>query len=103
MQIINHFFGGQLTPVSNHAGTRHTLNIDNAYKDILLTDVNSYHNWGIKEDQLASKLTAIARDEQNNIEAFYHQQYRISGIMWHPERENVLSHEDALLIERFLK
>ena len=103
MQIINHFLGGQLTTVNNHAGTRHKLNIDNAYKDFLPTDVNSFHNWGIKEDQLASKLTGIARDEQNNIEAFYHQQYRLAGIMWHPERENNVNPEDALLIDRFLK
>lgn len=103
MQIINCFLGGQLTNVYNHAGTRHTLNIDNAYRDILVTDANSFHNWGIKEDQLANKLTAIARDEQNHIEAFYHQQYRIAGIMWHPERENNLNPKDALLIDRFLK
>lgn len=103
MQIINHFWGGQLTPVSNHAGTRHALNIDHAFKKILTTSVNSFHNWGIQEDQLAKTLIPIARDEQNHIEAFHHQQYRIAGIMWHPERENNLRHEDALLIDRFLK
>ena len=103
MQIINHFLGGQLVAVSDHVGTRHPLRIDPAYQDILVTDVNSYHHWGIRDDQLGSKLTALARDEQNNVEAFFHQECRIAGIMWHPEREPTVNDKDVLMIKRFLK
>ena len=102
MQMLNYVLGGKLTPVIDHAGTQHTLIVDPDYGKLIAASVNSYHNWGIKPEGLASNLKAIAHDDKGNIEAFHHQQYRITGIMWHPEREGSIRTEDAQLIDRFL-
>jgi len=103
MQIINHHFGGQLTPVTEHVGTRHQLLVDPEHASVITRDVNSFHNWGIAPNQLGDTLQSIATDEQGYIEAFRHQRHRIAGIMWHPERETPFRPKDAALIDRLLK
>ena len=49
--------------------------------------VNSYHNFGIKKINVAKKFKILAVDSNNNIEMFEHEQKKIIGVMWHPERE----------------
>lgn len=101
MQIINIILGGSLSKVANHVATKHNLKslINN---EIFEKKVNSYHRWGIANDDLSGELNAIAVDEQGNIEAFIDNTKSILGIMWHPEREKPFSQKDINLIKKIL-
>jgi N5-(cytidine 5'-diphosphoramidyl)-L-glutamine hydrolase len=99
MQFINYHLGGSLVSVQNHVATRHTLYGDLAqdYKGQL---VNSYHNQAIKSENLSDDLIAIAYSEDQVIEAVKHKTYPWIGIMWHPERENPMVHQDEIFIKQ---
>lgn len=103
MQIINIFFGGKLSPVLNHVGVDHELLLEQGYSNFIPEKVNSYHRWGIKISEMASGFTPIAKDNQNNVEAFIHENLSVSGLMWHPEREAPFNEKNIKLIKKFLK
>ncbi len=86
LQMINTWFGGGLSPIENHAGSRHNIT-QNADSAEFPTNVNSYHNWAIAPEDLAPDLTPLAWDDAGNIEAFRHSTQNVTAIMWHPERE----------------
>ena len=91
MQLINLHLGGQLSRLAGHVACDHLVMVETPYSSASASAsasvrVNSYHNWGIRADQLAASLIPIARDRQGNIEGFVHESARLSGIMWHPER-----------------
>lgn len=97
MQFINHFWGGCLCRIAEHAGVRHTVVLKN-----ISSEVNSYHNWAVPRTGLGETLRPIAFDNTGYIEAFEGVQSSLLGIMWHPERENVLSDLDQELINKLL-
>ena len=50
--------------------------------------VNSYHKNIIYQNNLGKNLKAFAiTKKDNSIEGFFHNQYSILGVMWHPERK----------------
>ena len=100
MQLINNYFNGSCIKLDGHAATRHKIFKNSYNKTINHQEVNSFHNYGITIDGLGSDLLAIAHDSENNIEALQHKEYRILGIMWHPERENPFKEKDLDLIKR---
>ena len=102
MQVINLYYGGKLSKVKDHVATYHDLKVEPSYSKIILDSVNSYHNWAIKLPELASCLTPLALDEQDNIECFIHKEKAVAGIMWHPEREVPFKQQDIDLIKKFL-
>ena len=87
MQHINHYFGGSLSKIKGHMRKSHNVYLkDNLFlKERMI--VNSYHNFGIKKINVAKKFKILAVDSNNNIEMFEHEQKKIIGVMWHPERE----------------
>lgn len=87
MQHINHYFGGSLSKIKGHMRKSHNVYLkDNLFlKDRMI--VNSYHNFGVKKINVAKKFKILAVDSNNNIEMFEHEQKKIIGVMWHPERE----------------
>jgi N5-(cytidine 5'-diphosphoramidyl)-L-glutamine hydrolase len=101
MQLINTYFDGSCTKVYGHTSTRHTI-FETTHQKIQLNhdDVNSFHNYAIPFDGLGSDLLPLAQDCDGNIEAFYHDQSNILGIMWHPERENPVKKADLDLMKR---
>ena len=100
MQLINIKLGGRLHPVKGHVGERHSIIQSN---DMLIPEmVNSYHNWGISSEGLASELTPLAFDTAGNVEAFESSVKKFLGIMWHPEREQPFNPIDIALIKRHL-
>lgn len=102
MQVINDYFGGLLSKVNDHIAVKHE--ITNLSKSIALPNsVNSYHSWGIMQDNLAPPLSPIAKDSQGNIEAFVNDEETLLGIMWHPERESPFNEMDIKLLKRILK
>lgn len=102
MQMINVCFGGGLSPVSAHIATRHSICFQDSAKQAKRI-VNSYHAWGIKADELAPTLQAIASDDNGCIEAFESKTSRVLGLMWHPEREQEFNEFDLQFIGQFLK
>jgi gamma-glutamyl-gamma-aminobutyrate hydrolase PuuD len=101
MQFINVLFGGKLLKVENHVGGTHAI-AESTHGYEFPDTVNSYHNWGIDSSSLADGLIPLAYDLQDNIEAFKHEEHRILGIMWHPEREIPFNNINISLIENFL-
>ena len=92
MHLINKFFGGIITPnISNHVRARHKVtSLFSLYGIIPNSEfmVNSYHNHGIKESDLAPSLSiAFLNGEDKIVEGIFHSQHSIMGIQWHPERE----------------
>jgi putative glutamine amidotransferase len=89
MQMINHFFGGDLKPVDNHVKKNHSIKIisDNSLfgTDEKTIISNSFHNFQISK--LGNDLSIAGYTEDNCIEIIEHIKFKIYGIMWHPERE----------------
>jgi len=102
MQFINIVFGGSLIPVGNHVAIRHSIKVLEAGFMPENIDVNSYHNWGIAQDGIATSLIATATDLEGHVESFRHRSKRVTGIMWHPERETPFQPSDLSIIKRAL-
>lgn len=92
MQLITDFFGGKLVKIAGHVRTRHRI-----YGDYN-AEVNSYHNYAVKEPP--SKFIALSYADDGTVEIFRHEKMPILGMMFHPERENFLQKND---IQLFLK
>jgi len=108
LQFINVFFKGKLTQINKEAnhppGKNHLIKIvDEKMKNFLgeETEVNSYHNQGIKKKELSPKLKAFALTEDEIIEGVYHPTLPILGIQWHPERPSPNQEFNKKLINGF--
>ena len=92
MQLINVYFGGELSSVSSsiHLSKKHMINFSKLfYEEFRIKQsliVSSFHSFGISK--LGSGLISVAEAGDGEIEAFKHLKHRIYGVMWHPEREN---------------
>ena len=78
-QLINEFFGGTNTKVDNHVNKKHKL-INRGI------EVTCYHNFS--PDKLGKNIIVKDLSDDGCIEEIKHDNYRINGIMWHPERED---------------
>ena len=58
-----------------------------------------FHNFGLNEKILGKNLKIIAFSKDGNIECFIHKKFKITGIMWHPERNNKISKIDSKLFK----
>lgn len=92
MQMMAHRSGGELVPLTGHAGTRHALLRDQIASGELPAEVNSFHNWGLAACPQDYAVLATAPD--GSIEAMRHRTLRWEGWMWHPEREALFATED---------
>ena len=98
MQLIGTLNGSSLKRVSNHVKNKHkvfnTINADTYYK-------NSYHQYSLKDCPNNFNITYKSYD--NEIEGIKHKEKNITGIMWHPEREEKIMQDDIdLIYEIFL-
>ena len=87
-QLLNKSFGGKIKKVKKHKRTRHNISFVN--KEIVkkkLLNVNSFHNDGIKKNDLSKVFKMLASDKDENVEMFISKDKKIIGTMWHPERE----------------
>ena len=111
MQFINHYFGGKLIKIKdvsdeNHVAENHRVNIiEDNVTDLIgnYIEVNSFHNFGIEQNGLASKLLPFAKSNGGFIEGLYHPQLAIAGIVWHPERDSPNKEANEKIITAFLK
>ena len=102
MQIINSFFGGKIRCLDNssHVNKSHMVNFNNHFslKNNSI-QVNSFHHNVIDPTNLGRNLLPFAISElDNTVEGFFHNEFQIFGVMWHPERQ-----PDTNSIELFKK
>ena len=84
--FINIELGGKLThDISGHVNINHTLVSSNS--DYNKKEVNSFHNHGIKDNQLSNKLNCLANTNDGFVEVYENKINKILGFQWHPERD----------------
>jgi len=91
LQLINAYFKGRQIPVDDevHVAKDHKLSvIDERFQTFYNEQVivNSYHRWGVTLQTLAKEFVPAVLYGDKQVEAFYHKEYPLYGIMWHPER-----------------
>ena len=97
-QLLNKSFGGKISKIKNHMRTRHNIFFTN--REIIkkkFLNVNSFHNDGIKKNDLSKSFKVLATDKHKNIEMFISNNKKIIGTMWHPEREKTTQLLDSLI------
>lgn len=94
LQVLLARHGAVIKPVTGHVTAAHGVRIDGAR-----VEVNSYHNWGVREAPADFEVWAVAED--GVIEAARHRRDPLAGIMWHPERTTPFAPRDIALISRF--
>lgn len=93
LQMIVHYFGGELERVQGHVASRHRISGE------IIRDVNSYHNFAVLE--VPNFFDILAKSDDGVIEAIRHREKKLMGIMWHPERERNYCTEDIELFMQF--
>ena len=87
-QLLNIKFGGRISKVKNQMRTRHNIYLyKNNFIKKKIFNVNSFHNYGIKYEDISKKFKIIATDSDRNVEMFVSKKNKITATMWHPERE----------------
>lgn len=94
MQLILDSFDQRLTAVTGHVGRRHPLS-----GPVGGRSVNSFHRLAAVEVEQPLRVTAWTG---NVVEAVEHRRARLTGVMWHPEREAPFDPADLALIRRAL-
>jgi len=112
-QFINSYFNGKLSKnikdesSTNHTVIEHQINIiTNQFSELAgqaKIVVNSFHNQGVMENNIADDLLIFAKTENHVVEGFYHKEKKIIGIQWHPERENKAHEFDIKLFKYIFK
>ena len=102
MQALGMFFGSKLSNVDKHVNTRHFLDY---YCPVINSkinrDVNSYHDFSIDSADVPNCFQINAK-HLNSVEQIIHDNKKMLGIMWHPEREDKFSKLDIKLFRNFL-
>ncbi len=94
MQVIQHSFGIGLKRVAGHVARRQVIAIEG-----VPAEVNSYHNFGAIETAPPLESWAVADD--GVIKAVRHENRKIAGIMWHPERLEPFASRDIAHFRSF--
>lgn len=101
-QSINLYFKGKISKIHSHVKKKHFIS-GNLFNKKIKFKVNSYHNYGIKDVDLAKQLRILLQAEDKSVEAFKAKNREIMGIMWHPERQKKIQKIEYKLLQNFLK
>jgi gamma-glutamyl-gamma-aminobutyrate hydrolase PuuD len=96
MQLIQDFFGVPLVEIMGHVGGSHEI-IWNQETTI----VNSFHHYGAYTT--TKELCVMAKTRDGVIEMIQHRSYPITGIMWHPERNDPFKGKDIELLKKVFR
>ena len=106
LELMNHYFGGSLTPVEDHVATTHEVTFTDSVEEHSTAlpfpaqmMVNSYHDYGIVPEDVAQPLDVLGTAPDGSVECLSHPDEPLLGIMWHPERETPSSDTDQQLFE----
>lgn len=103
-KIIEFMSHGKINLVSDtgHINTQHWIYpSDQSGRNCEKQLVNSFHFWTVPKNVLPSSLQPMYVDEDGNIEAYTSGGNIIQGIMWHPERERVMTQLSSLIFDNF--
>lgn len=106
LQFINYQMGGRLSPVDpgKHVAREHEIEVlDDQWQRYfgITANVNSYHDWGIRKEDLGKGLQPTC-SFQDTVEAYVSADKQIASVMWHPERNEKVREEDLALMKDFL-
>ncbi len=82
-QFMNVHLGGALRKVEGHVAKAHEIKFPGGNVRV----ANSYHDFGMLPQDLATDLEAEAAAPDGTIEAAQHRRLPWIGVMWHPERK----------------
>lgn len=110
LQLLNVFFGGTLSKeihkksLENHRNTLHPIQLVShtpmaKLSRLATLRVNSFHDQGVMEAELARALRVFAKTAGGVVEGLYHPKKPIVGIEWHPERKSPSRAFDRRLLE----
>lgn len=107
MHAANVFAGGSLCRDLNrtHVGCPHEITLHahlKAARNAQTITVNSYHNTGIFEQNLAPELKVTATSADGLVEAFTHTKFPLTAIQWHPERPGSDALADKIIIQDWI-
>lgn len=104
MQMLASYYGSKLSQVKQHVASRHFISFDTAQAILHVEKmkVNSFHKYGIKQDDLGSNLIPLAWSDDGYVEMIKHKNLYQYGVMWHPEREKPFNDIDRSLIMNIL-
>ena len=93
MQLIQEMHGIKLFKIFGHVKKKQKLIINNR-----TAITNSYHNFGTKKN--VKELIVFAKSFDGITKGIFSKKKRITGIMWHPERNNPLKAYDINLFKK---
>ena len=96
MQKIQNYFGVPLEKVEGNVKEKQEIYIHNK-----IHEVNSFHDYGTFQNNSYFDVWAIGKDKV--IKAIIHKNFKISGIMWHPERISPNREFDINFFKEFIK
>jgi putative glutamine amidotransferase len=107
LQVINAFFGGKVSRrlTAPHVAIDHPVKIGMpvaGLREGTTLTVNSYHDQGVAESDLAPPLRAFATSEDGCVEGLLHPELPVTAVQWHPERANPAQATDRAIIESWL-
>ncbi len=87
MQMMVAESGGELVAVRGHVARPHALAGGPARRALGDRDlVNSFHDFGVREDGLGGDWRVLATAPDGSVEAIVHRRHPQCAVMWHPER-----------------
>ena len=108
MQFINSELGGTITMNvpevvhEQHVANNHNVNIvhEKIHQHLKTRSfvVNSYHNHGLLDNDLADELKPFAISDSGVIEGVVHKTEALIGLQWHPERANCTNNINEKII-----
>ena len=100
MQMMAYYENMFLKRIKNHVNVRHKLFGEEIKKNLLPSEVNSYHEYSLKS--CPENYQVLAKSKDGSIEAIKHNFYKWEGWMWHPEREKPFSIIDCNRAKKIL-
>ena len=94
MQQIQNYFDVQIYEIKNHVMPQQQIFINGE-----IVEKNSYHNFGSKYNN-DREFDVWARSNDKIIKAINHKKYKITAIMWHPERLFPFHDDDIIFFKK---
>lgn len=101
LQMIHHYFGGELSRIEGHIGAEHPIQwLETGTQH----RVNSFHGYGIFHQPSGTEESLVPLALSGEwIEAAHVPGTSLLGILWHPEREPALSDLSRKILHRHLR